>query len=77
MTRTSASKASNAVTIQKFIEKEMESRDWTAQEFANQAGLPFDVVERLLAGSQERTREITAGIGQMMLRSRLTCFNDI
>ena len=70
-------KASKAVTIQAFIEKEMEARDWTAQEFANRAGLPLDVIERLLAGSQERTREITASIGQMMLRSKLTCFNDI
>ena len=70
-------KASNAVTIQKFIEKEMEFSDWTAQEFASRAGLPLDVIERLLAGSQERSRVITAGIGQMMLRSKLTCFNDI
>ena len=69
-------KASKAVTIQAFIDKEMEARDWTAQEFANRARLPLEVIERLLAGSQERSRKITAGIGQIMLRSRLTCFDD-
>ena len=56
-------KASKAVTIQAFIEKEMEARNWAAQEFANRAGLPLDVIERLVAGSQERKKEINFGIG--------------
>ena len=46
-----------------------------AQEFAIRSRLPSNLVKRLLAGSQERTSEMTSAIDQMILRSRPTYFN--